>query len=263
MSWIARLQERMLLARAETAWEEGELEEARRLLEALLDRFPNAPEPTRLLAQIRWTEGSRDEAEALLRRALEHNPQATAVREDLKTLLLERAFEAREQGEVETAVSWLRQALELSPTEARLHYLIGCVYADQPDRYAREAFDAWFEALRLRPDYPELRFDLGQVYFENDRFEEAKEHLQEAFRLRPDWPAPAYLLAVIAVREGDHQTAMEYLLRAVAINAAWGQTAWNDPEFAVLRGTPEFDALGAAIPSSAFIPTEELEGPQR
>ncbi len=92
------------------------------------------------------------------------------------------------QGREELAESILKQALEVDPGIAELHFLRGEQLKSEPGRL-REAMAAYERAVQLRPSYAEARMALGVQLLAGGNYPGALSHFQAAERLVPTQPA--------------------------------------------------------------------------
>lgn len=83
-----------------------------------------------------------------------------------------RGVRARVMKDWATAESAFRQAIVQQPTLADAWNELG--YALRNQRRYGESVDAYHEALRLHPDFPEALEYLGEAYVEMGRLEEAR-----------------------------------------------------------------------------------------
>jgi len=242
------------LRRALDAANAGHNEKALALVNALLADEPDNVEALQLCARLQFQQGDFNAAEITYRHILRLQTSDTDALENLRQTLIQQAFAAREEEHLERAAERLQAALELDPSDAFVHYNLGNVYAEMPNRFL-DALECWRQAIVLRPDYIEPHFDLAQVLVYSGRFAEAIPHLEAIVQRRSDWPAPFYLLAVCHAQSAMLDSALAYLKTAVLINPGWGRTAANDENFAPLRGNPEFDSL---VETDAFVRFEDL-----
>jgi len=61
----------------------------------------------------------------------------------------------------------------------------------------QEAVQHWEQALRIRPDYAEVHYNLGAVLERLGRMPEAMKHYEEALRLKPGYPEAEKRLATL------------------------------------------------------------------
>lgn len=91
---------------------------------------------------------------------------------------------ARQQGNLDQAVRFLSQAIELYDSEPIYHCNLGSVY-HQSCRYA-EAVMACQQALDLRPDYVNALITQGSAYFACEQYQAALSAYRQAVCLNPD-----------------------------------------------------------------------------
>ncbi len=108
------------------------------------------------------------------------------------------------------ALGALQTAVRLKPDDPLTRYNLGVAYASlgQPDRAAI----AFRDAIRLKPDDPITHYNLGILYHFQGNHEAAIAPLQTAVRLKPDF-AVAYLTLGIALANTQSHTRAEDALR--------------------------------------------------
>lgn len=82
-----------------------------------------------------------------------------------------------------------------------------------------EAAGEFSKAIELYPKYVEALAQLGDVYGNQGRREEAKKLYQQAIEADPRFLLPYFGLAVLAAREQDWKAVAEFSRRALALNA--------------------------------------------
>jgi cytochrome c-type biogenesis protein CcmH/NrfG len=128
----------------------------------------------------------------LLRRLVPHAAPQRAVAIALVVLVggTLSAATVRRHRDYRTERAMLEDILAKRPNNARAHYNLGIVLAEQGG--FAEATAHFLEALRIVPDYAEARYNVGVALARQGRHQEATAQYAEALRLRPD------LLAVYA-----------------------------------------------------------------
>ncbi len=141
----------------------------------------------------------------------------------------------------------LDRALAEDAGYADAHSHLGLLFVAQ--RRFKEALDALQTAMRLKPDDPLTRYNLGVTYASLGQTDRAAVAFQDAIRLKPDDPITHYNLGILHHLQGDHEAAISPLQTAVRLK----------PDFAVayltlgiaLANTQSLtraeDALGKAI----------------
>ncbi len=94
----------------------------------------------------------------------------------------------------------------------------------------------WMEAARLSPDAILAKRQLAALL----PARQAVELLDEAVRLQPDDPAIRSEIGMVYLKSGDQGLAVEAFGRALAIDPCYFEAAWNLHKLGVERATPEF-----------------------
>jgi tetratricopeptide (TPR) repeat protein len=90
--------------------------------------------------------------------------------------------------------------------------------AQAANNYAAAAAD-YKEAVKLRPDIPELRANLGLMQHEAGDYPDAIRSFQEALRLKPSLYVPNLFLGIDYVHTGRAKEAVPLLMKAEKMNA--------------------------------------------
>jgi tetratricopeptide (TPR) repeat protein len=93
--------------------------------------------------------------------------------------------------------------------------------AQAANNFAAAAAD-YQQAIKLRPDIPELRANLGLMQHEAGNYHEAIRSFQQALRLKPSLYVPNLFLGIDYVQTGNAKEALPLLLKAEKMNP-------NDP----------------------------------
>jgi tetratricopeptide (TPR) repeat protein len=97
---------------------------------------------------------------------------------------IQRAQLLFHQRRYDLAANALREALTLSPTDARAHALLALCLTRQ--QKFQEATDAAQTAIVHEPDYPFAHYALAATLFDRNRFPEAEAAARESVRLDPE-----------------------------------------------------------------------------
>ncbi len=211
------------------AWEAPELLRRRRIRPNVLGAAAVAAIVA--LAALSWRQtGFWKTHETLFRHALDVTTNNWLAHESLGEFL-------GRKGDVDEALVHIREALRLSPEDARAWYNLG-VLQRKTGRYS-DAVGSLREALRLRPRYANAWSNLGAVYESLGLVPEASGALREAVRIAPGDPAAWYNLGSFYGQTGFPVEAAKAFEEAVRIQPDFA-AAWNN--------------LGLAYRSSARIP---------
>ncbi len=82
----------------------------------------------------------------------------------------------------ETIMRWV---LEKAPTASLGHFILGNALAGQDE--AEQAIEHYKRAIKIRPDYPKARFNLGLMYQKQGKNEKALEAFQRSLEQKPSF----------------------------------------------------------------------------
>jgi tetratricopeptide (TPR) repeat protein len=94
-----------------------------------------------------------------------------------------------------------------SPNKGRPHNNLGQVFLDQGRD--QEAIAQFTEALRVDPNHPAAHHNLGNALVGQGRYQEAIAQFTEALRINPNYAATRYNLGSAYVKIGDRISALE------------------------------------------------------
>ena len=101
------------------------------------------------------------------------------------------------------------------------HYNLGAVYSES-GKY-EEAIKPYKRAIRINPDYSEAHYNLGFAYVKSGMYQEAIESFKQATGLDPDDAIVHYNLGLAYYESGKYEEAIKPYKRAIRI----------DPDFAI------------------------------
>ncbi|KAB2964985.1 MAG: tetratricopeptide repeat protein [Thermoanaerobaculia bacterium] len=159
----------------ETAFNEGEAEEALGYFARVLETRPDHFEALVFSGVICHERGESERAEKLLSQAVELYPDAF-----LPHFSLGAVYAAK--GDLERAVEHLEDACQIDPVPQALYMLGNCFY--EMGRSA-DAVDCLQEAVRLDPAFEEAHYLLGLAYLGRHWNRKALASFREAQRLNP------------------------------------------------------------------------------
>lgn len=88
--------------------------------------------------------------------------------------------------------------------------------------------------LAQTPDNPELLCELGGLFYQSERFDEAEKMLRRAYRLRPDWPELLNNLGHLLLQRGNIGEACGYFRRSTELQPGFPM-AWNSLGAALMQ----------------------------
>ena len=175
------------LHEAQQAHQAGELTEALRLYESVLDQSP--------FNFTAWCQGA---CVALEIGVLEINP---------------------------LAVSWAQKAIEIRPREAHAHYVLGLAY--QQAGQDEKAVVAYLQAIALQETFYQAHTNLGVAYNTQREFQKAQLSLERAIELDPSNALALNNLGVTFRSIGQLEGAIECFDHAVVLNPQYWDAMVN------------------------------------
>jgi Tfp pilus assembly protein PilF len=151
--------------------------------------------------------------------------------------LVQRAAAAQEAKELTRALTLLEQAIKLDPTAKAAYNSLGNVYYQQ--RRYQQALVMYQKALAIDPDYAKARNNLGSTYMQLAMDTRAIDELQKALRADSFSSLAYYNLACVYARSGNSTMAAQYLQQAIALEPQARTWAQTDVDFARVRTAPE------------------------
>lgn len=106
-------------------------------------------------------------------------------------------------------------ANQLSPEDFRWIYLLAKL--DQQEGHVEEAIRRFQVAGSLRPDYVAVKVNLGNIYLELNRLEDAKVNLSAALEIEKNIPAAYYGLGQVSLSKRDYAEAVSHFQNALAL----------------------------------------------
>ncbi|HRP61717.1 MAG TPA: tetratricopeptide repeat protein [Phycisphaerales bacterium] len=177
-------------------------------------------------------------AEAVLVRLIERAPRDPRARELYAMVLLSRAAEAREAGDVAGERVLLTQAhgqyavlVEMRPQSAGLRQSAGEVA--QMAGLPEQALAHYQEARRLSPGETKPVFFAAQAMIELGRLDDAKAALHEALEIDSDEPMVHASLGNLLAEQGDFERALSHIAEARTIDP--GQVTYRVIEASIHR----------------------------
>ncbi|MEM7081672.1 MAG: tetratricopeptide repeat protein [Pseudomonadota bacterium] len=163
---------------------------------------------------------------------------------------LESGREALLKGDLDAAQQHYLAGLELEPDNAEVHHALAIVekrlgHFDRAEQYLhdairlnrygvgfqnslgdvlvaqhrlREAEAAYFEELRMRPEFSLSHNQLGTLFLQTGNVSRAIKHFQSALQFTPDYAEAAINLGYALYRDGQHKEAAEALTRALELD---------------------------------------------
>jgi tetratricopeptide (TPR) repeat protein len=192
-----------LLDNGNTLLKAGRYDEALEAFKEFAAKFPDVYAVHLNIGSAYMEKGDLDRAEAEFKAVLDKNgPALEDLRKQKETSLkaLSGLGEAAlKRGDFESAQGFFRRALEISPEDPASAYNVGEIF------FSNQKTDdaiAYFElAIKIKSDWPKVYHRLGLVYLNKGDFPKALENLKKFLELDPKNPEAASAKAAIAAIE--------------------------------------------------------------
>jgi len=146
--------------------------------------------------------GRLDEAEAAYKEVLAKDPSVVEAHYNLGSIYLGRKDLAAAEVEFQKVV-------ELQPQSEQGYGALSRVYERKGD--PARAIEVMAQGVAAKPDEPAMQYDLGILYFNARRTEEAEAAFRKVETLDPGNVRVQYLLATLALNRGDAPEAVRRL----------------------------------------------------
>jgi tetratricopeptide (TPR) repeat protein len=123
------------------------------------------------------------------------------------------------------SITLFQHALDVTSNNHMAHNNLGSAFDNQGRK--KEAFVHWFEAVRIKPEFPEAHYNLGTVLQDQGKIKEAIGHYHESLRIRPEFPQAHYNLATALAGEGNLDEAISHYLEALRIDPGHAEAQNN------------------------------------
>jgi choline-sulfatase len=194
-----KIAEQNLLHAAMLAVDDARPEEARVSLEKVLQLNSKSFAALRQMGQLELNSGSYAEAASYFERASD-------IRPDDANVALKHGEALNMAGDMHGAEHALQASLKLNPDQYHARFLLGSVYFRLRDLRAAE--DQLEAALLVQTSF-EAEAKLAEVLLAQERFEEARQHLETAITFRRDSSEAYDLLARAFTGLGDKERAQQ------------------------------------------------------
>jgi tetratricopeptide (TPR) repeat protein len=142
------------------------------------------------------------------------------VERDTGRVSAESIYSLAENYQVLSYLTSLR-VFEVDPESYRAHQLKAQYYVElgKDD----EALKEYQAAASLKPDLPDLHFEIGTLYWKSNRLQEALPEFKQELSIQPNHPQALYEAADILSVEGKLREAEQYLLKALSVEPAMAE----------------------------------------
>jgi Tfp pilus assembly protein PilF len=121
--------------------------------------------------------------------------------------------------------TFYERTVRYNPSSARLLNNLGIIYYDQ--KRVEEARALFERAVAIDPEYPEGYNNLGHIYYREGKFPEAVALFQKAIRINPRSADAFNNLGVVACEQGNYQDGVRFFAKAAECNPFDPSTRYN------------------------------------
>jgi len=121
-------------------------------------------------------------------------------------------------GSGEWAIKSYEQALILEPTNPFIYTEIARIYVRMGDEYLDKALDAYNNAIKIKPDYSTVHFEIALVYDMQGRINEAIVKMESNRSFSPRDIGIAFQLAVLYYKNSQFDKAKAEFIRTVGLD---------------------------------------------
>jgi choline-sulfatase len=238
------------LLRAQTERDAGQLAEAQRRLEALVQKDGENPAVHAALSSVHDRRGDHEPAIRAARQAVALDPEST-------TAVFSLAFAYKGAGRTSDAATGFERVLALDPDNVKALLNLGEVYQQGGD--VEKALQAYQQAVAAAPTLARAWISLGAAALELNRPAVAEHALKQAVAQGGTQPDLHFNLGVLAEARGQRAAAMrEYRAEVEAHPDSLG--AWVNLGL-LEREAGRMQAALAAFEGAAQAKTDAMEGP--
>ena len=156
------------------------------------------------------TRGKYDQAIDELTRAIRFHPHVPELHYQLGIVLYKN-------GQIENSVNEFERTISLDPKHFKAHLKLGNIYGEDL-RNHEMAIKIYSRAVDLRPDYPDLRNNLGNAFRFIARHAEAAEQFEKAVELNPRYARARFNLGKTYSALGEFDKARRQYEEAIEID---------------------------------------------
>lgn len=92
------------------------------------------------------------------------------------------------------------------------------------------AQDSFRRALEISPEDPAAAYNVGEIFFSNQKIDEAITYFELAAKIKKDWPKPYRRLGLVYLNKGDFDKALENLRKFIELDP-------ESPDAATVKAT--------------------------
>ena len=196
----------------------GQINEALKIVEALIKKSPNVP----LLYNIR---GVCYQTIRELGNAIDDFSQATILKSDYAEAYCNLGVTYQEKGDLVSAVNAYKNAIDNDNNYPTAHNNSGIIFL------ASGEIDSSIEhlecAITLKSDYADAHNNLGSAFLRINKLNDAIKSYKKAIALKPDFAVANNNLGIAYLRTGDPKLASKFFENAITITPGYATAHHN------------------------------------
>ena len=221
--------------------------EASKIAAEALPQQPNILESLKLdqaikLAKKKVKEGSTEEAKRIYQDILTRFPKNKRASNGIRTLAgspgrkgskfqdppkdqIQILINLHSQGQLQQALKQATILLQQFPNSSVLHNICGAVYKGLGQLDA--SVEAYNKALAIKPDYAEAYYNMGVTLQEQGKLKEAIEAYNKVLAIKPDHAETYYNMGNAFKEQGKQEEAIKTYNEALAIKPNYAEAYYN------------------------------------
>ncbi len=208
----------ILLQKAATYHQKGDLQQAAQIYQQLLEEEPEHANANHLLGLIAHQSGNHELAIQLILKAVNKNPSYLLYYDNLAIVL-------RATGNLEDAAICYQKIVQIQPDQAAAYQNLGNIRLQQGNLPA--AIAAYQQTIRIAPDDACVHNSLGVAWLKQGNLIEAEESFCEAIRTKSDYTEACSNLGIALKDQGKLEEAEAALRQALDINPDDADSCYN------------------------------------
>ena len=196
----------------------GQINEALKIVEALIKKSPNVP----LLYNIR---GVCYQTIRELGNAIDDFSQATILKSDYAEAYCNLGLTYQEKGDLVSAVNAYKNAIDNDNNYPTAHNNLGKIFL------ASGEIDSSIEhlecAITLKSDFADAHNNLGSAFLRINKLNDAIKSYKKAIALKPDFAVANNNLGIAYLRTGDPKLASKFFENAITITPGYATAHHN------------------------------------
>ncbi len=129
--------------------------------------------------------------------------------------LIKIAIKKHHSGELETAINYYKEILEIKPDLAEVHASLAEALEKQGNLKA--AIESYQKALKIKPEYAEAHCNIGNLFKKQGNLEAAVVSYQKALSIQPSFVEVYCNLGNLLKKQGNLEAAIESYQKALKI----------------------------------------------